>query len=288
MWITLSLLAAITAGTAVIFQKKGSCGSNIIQISAIHLLAVFITVFVVTLLSGDLIQLPLIPLRCWWLTVASGIVQAFSWIAYFLAMKEANVSFIMVLDKAGIIVTMLLAAILLNEKITFVMLLGSILILLGTYLMANLKNGRKQVFSRENRWIIYGLLSPSLQALSMVITKMDTANVDTSLTTSIRMFVVTVTLLLFACIKEGSLRKLKQLGAQNLLMLILGGIILGLSYLMMYRAIYLGPASIVTAIVRSNFLVTTILAVFVFGEKLSLRELGGFLLVCFGVILFIV
>lgn len=139
MWIALAFLAVVTSGVAVIFQKKGTCGNNIIQISALHLLALFVTVLLAALLKGGLVQFLSVPARSWWLAAVSGLVQAGSWVAYFAAMKKANVSFLMVLDKSGII-TMLLAAIFLQENITIVMMLGCVLILAGTALMGNICN----------------------------------------------------------------------------------------------------------------------------------------------------
>lgn len=155
MYIVLSFLAAVTSGVAVIFQKKGTYGKNMIQISAVHLLALFVTVLCVTLLKGGAVQLVSVPSRSWFLAAVSGLVQAGSWVAYFFAMEKANVSFLMVLDKTGIIVTMLLAAVFLDERITIIMLLGSVLILAGTALMGDIK-GAGRLLGSGNRWILWG------------------------------------------------------------------------------------------------------------------------------------
>lgn len=287
MWIILASLAALTSGVAVIFQKKGTYGKHVIQISAVHLSALFITVLLVTLLNGGLEQFFLVPARSWWLAVASGAAQAASWVAYFAAMKQANVSFLMVLDKTGVVVTMLLAAILLHEQITAIMVLGGVLILAGTFLMGDLCGDTARLFCGENRWILWGIVSPSMQALSNVLAKMDTAPVDTASTTTIRMFVVAVCLCLLSLIKEGSFRQIKELGKYRVVMLVVGGAVLGVSYLLMYKALSIGTASAVTAIVRANFLVTTVLAHIFLKERLSRRGVLGFVTVCFGVGLFL-
>ena len=70
-------------------------------------------------------------------------------------------------------------------------------------------------------------------------------------------------------------------------MLVLGGAILGVSYLFMYESFSLGKVSTATAIVRANFLVTTLLARIVFKEKLSRLGVAGFLMVVLGVALFV-
>lgn len=286
MWIALAFGAAVTSGVAVIFQKKGTSGNNIIQISAVHLLALFVTVLLVTVMKGGLTQFLSVPAQSWWLAAASGLVQAGSWVAYFAAMRKANVSFLMVLDKTGIIVTMLLAAIFLQENITIVMILGSVLVLTGTALMGNICNLSK-LLNHENRWLLWGIVSPALQAVSNILAKLDTSAVDTTVTTTIRMFVVAVCLCLLAYGKEGPFQRLQDLGGTRIAMLLLGGVILGASYLLMYKAFSIGTASAVTAIVRSNFLVTTVLARIFFKEKLSRRGILGFITVCIGVGLFL-
>ena len=258
-----------------------------IQISAVHLLALFVTVLCVTLLKGGAVQFVSVPSRSWFLAAVSGLVQAGSWVAYFFAMEKANVSFLMVLDKTGIIVTMLLAAVFLDERITIIMLLGSMLILAGTALMGDLK-GAGCLSGSGNRWILWGIVSPVLQAVSNILAALDTAPVDTAVTTTIRMLVVTVCLCVLAAVREGSFRQLGQLGRRRIFMLAAGGVILGVSYLLMYKAYSMGKASTVTAIVRANLLVTTLLAGIVFHERLSKKGVAGFIAVCAGVALFVV
>lgn len=287
MWIVLAALSAITSGVAVIFQKKGTSGNNIIQICAVHLLAIFVTVFCVTLLKGGWGQFASVTCRSWWLAVSSGLVQAASWIAYFLAMKKANVSFLMVLDKTGVVVTVLLAAVFLDEQITPAIVLGSVLILTGTALMYALHGGVSLLMNSENHWVIWGTVSPALQAISNMLAALDKTPVDTSVTTTIRMLTVVVCICTLARIKEGPFGRLVTLGVKKLSSLIIGGVILGVSYLLMYEAFSLGKVSAVTAIVRANFLITTMLAQMIFKEKLSKKGMSGFILVLFGVALFV-
>lgn len=167
------------------------------------------------------------------------------------------------------------------------MLLGSVLILAGTTLMGDIK-GAGRLLGSGNRWILWGIVSPALQAVSNILAALDTAPVDTAVTTTIRMLVVTVCLCVLAAIREGSFRQLGQLGRRRIFMLVVGGVILGVSYLLMYKAYSMGKASTVTAIVRANFLVTTLLAGIVFHEHLSKKGVAGFIAVCAGVFLFLI
>lgn len=61
----------------------------------------------------------------------SGITTSFSWIFYYRAMKEGQVSCVASIDKASIVVTLLLSFIILREPITPKLLLGAGLITAG-------------------------------------------------------------------------------------------------------------------------------------------------------------
>lgn len=186
--------------------------------------------------------------------------------------EKANVSFLMVLDKTGVVVTVLLAAVFLDEQITPAIVLGSVLILTGTALMCALHGGVSQLMNSENHWVIWGTVSPALQAISNMLAALDKTPVDTSVTTTIRMLTVVVCICTLARIKEGPLGRQVTLGVKKLSSLIIGGVILGVSYLLMYEAFSLGKVSAVTAIVRANFLITTMLAQMIFKENCRRKE----------------
>ena len=108
MWIIWALLAAVFSGVCVIFQKKVASAGKVLQTAAINVVIVVITVFLAALMRGKLPELALLSAKGWYLAAAAGLLQAASWIAYFLALRDANVSLFMVLDKTGIIFAMLM------------------------------------------------------------------------------------------------------------------------------------------------------------------------------------
>ncbi|MBV9986067.1 MAG: EamA family transporter [Chitinophagaceae bacterium] len=61
----------------------------------------------------------------------SGITTSLSWIFYYRAMKEGQVSYVASIDKASIVVTLLLSFIILREPITPKLLIGAGFILTG-------------------------------------------------------------------------------------------------------------------------------------------------------------
>lgn len=61
----------------------------------------------------------------------SGLTTFFSWLFYYRAMKEGNVSVVATIDKASIVVTLVLSFLVLREPFTWRVALGATLILAG-------------------------------------------------------------------------------------------------------------------------------------------------------------
>jgi transporter family protein len=286
MWILLSVLAAVTSGISVILQKKGTSGKNVFQISAVSNTATLAVMVIVALILGSFQSIGGLTSRCWQITALSGLVLAASWITYFVALRDAEVNIMMALDKANIIAAMLLAHFMLGERITWIMICGTVLILLGTALMTETGGKGFRLWDRKNMWMFWGVVSPILQALSNIIVKLDTSNSDTTLTTTLRTAIVVVVLWAVSVFVEGPPSGIKKIGKPGMISLVSGGAVLGISFLLMYRAFYLGNAASVTPIVKANFLVSTALACIFLKERLSKRGWTGFAIVCLGIAAF--
>lgn len=65
----------------------------------------------------------------------SGITTSLSWIFYYRAMKEGQVSYVASIDKASIVVTLLLSFILLKEPMTAKVVAGAAFILVGMVIL---------------------------------------------------------------------------------------------------------------------------------------------------------
>lgn len=285
MWIILSVIAAIISAFAVILQKSGSERPDVIHVGALCNAAAFVTMLLAVLISGNLWQLPEISSVSWMLSLASGLVQAFSWVTYFIAIKDADINAMMALDKLNIVAAMILAWFLLGEAITLIMLLGTVLILIGSFWMADIRLHDLLSSRSENRWVLSAVVSPILMAVSNIIAKLDTSSVSTDLNSAIRMFVVTAVVGLLALFERRD-PILARSCRKVTLFLLLSGVLIGASYLLMYRALILGSAAAVTTIVKGSIIVTTILARIFYGEKLSKKGLIGFCMVFTGIICF--
>jgi bacterial/archaeal transporter family protein len=65
----------------------------------------------------------------------SGITTSLSWIFYYRAMKEGQVSYVASIDKASIVVTLILSFILLKEPMTAKVITGAVFILTGMIIL---------------------------------------------------------------------------------------------------------------------------------------------------------
>ena len=73
----------------------------------------------------------------------SGIATGLSWLCYFKALQLGDVNKVTPIDKSSTILTMLLAFIFFDEKITMLKVISMIIMSLGTYMMIEKKAGCK-------------------------------------------------------------------------------------------------------------------------------------------------
>lgn len=286
MWVIFAFLAAVFSGLSVIFQKQGMNGKPQ-QISAMSNTAGLAAMLLAVCMDGSIRERGGLSSQSWWLIIASGGVQALSWLTYFLALKDARVNVMMALDKVNIVAAMLLSHYILGEAITAWMIVGCTLILLGSAVMANIRSGIHGK-PHDRQWMIWAVVSPCLQALANVLAKMDTSPTDPDLSAMLRTLVVVAVLWGCSFVCEGHPDCRRMLSGRAGINLLLGGAMVGISYIFMYRAIYDGINAVVTPIVKTNFLISTAAAFLFLHEKFSKRDAVGFLAVAIGVLLFLV
>ena len=80
-----------------------------------------------------------------------------SWLCYFKALQLGDINKVVPIDKSSTVLTILLAAILLGEKITLYSGIGIALIAVGTFLMIEKKDVKNDV-PKNKRWIFYARL----------------------------------------------------------------------------------------------------------------------------------
>ena len=134
----------------------------------------------------------------------------------------------------------------------------------------------------------WAIISPSLQALANVLAKLDTSSADANLISALRTTVVVVVLWLVSLLREGKPDVQKMLAGRAGVNLLIGGAMVGISYIFMYQAIHDGINSVVTPIVKTNFLISTVAARVFLHEKIGKKGVLGFVAVSIGVLMFLI
>ena len=130
-WKLQAILAAIFAGLTSVLAKSGLAGISADTGLAVRTTVVFSLVLANAFALGGAGELGVISARQFGLLALSGVTTSLSWIFYYRAMKTGTVSYVALIDKGSILITLVLAFLLLKEPFTARAAIGSALILSG-------------------------------------------------------------------------------------------------------------------------------------------------------------
>ena len=86
-------------------------------------------------LTNDQAGLFAISRRSWLFLILSGFATGASWLCYYKALQIGEASKVVPIDKLSVVITLVLAAVILQESFTLKSFLGCVLIAAGTLLM---------------------------------------------------------------------------------------------------------------------------------------------------------
>jgi len=133
-------------------------------------------------------------------------------------------------------------------------------------------------------WRIYALGSAIFAGLTAVLAKVGVAGLPSNAATLIRTVVIFIFLIVLVAFR-GEWVNPFMLSSKSLTFLILSGIATGLSWICYFRALQMGPASVVAPIDKLSLVFGVLLAVLFLGERLNLLQWGGVILMSFGALL---
>ena len=128
------------------------------------------------------------------------------------------------------------------------------------------------------------MLSATFAALTAIFAKVGIENVNSDFATLLRTVVVLVSLALILY-ATGQYQSLSSISARSYLFLLLSGLATGASWLCYFRALKLGPASLVAPVDKLSVVLVAIIGVLLLGEKLDLRQWGGIGMITAGVVM---
>lgn len=130
-WIIYALLSMLFAGLTSILAKYGLQNIHPDLGLGIRTTTIFFLIIGFNLITDKFKELPLLTSRQLGLLIASGITTTLSWVFYYRAMKDGLVSYVAAIDKASIVITLILSFVLLKEPMSPKILLGGSLIFVG-------------------------------------------------------------------------------------------------------------------------------------------------------------
>ena len=133
-WQAFALVSAVAAGVTSVFAKAGlqdvpSHLGNAVRTAIVLALSV-----AVLLWSGEHQKAKTLDGRAWLLLGFSGVATVVSWVAYFKALAMSSATPVTAIDRASLLVTMLLAMFFLGERLNWQAGLGVVLIVVGSVL----------------------------------------------------------------------------------------------------------------------------------------------------------
>lgn len=303
MWLLYASGAAVFAGLTAILAKAGIRHTPSNLATAVRTIVVLLCAAGMVLIVGSQDTLGQISGRTLTFLVLSGLATGASWLCFFRALQLGEVTRVAVVDKSGIVLTVLFAIVLLGERDSLgFRLAGIALIAAGTWLMIERSVAPAGAVRRagadvpdqndddgappprlpaRRQWLFYAAGSAVFAALTGILGKVGIEEVDSSLGTAIRTVVVLVMAWVVVAV-TGEGRQLSVIPRRDLVFIALSGVATGASWLCYWRAMQEGPASLVAPVDRLSILVTAALAWLLFGERLRPRSLAGLGLVVVG------
>ena len=272
MWILFAFGSALFAGLTSILAKCGIRKTDSTVATSIRTAVVLIFSWLMVFVVGSQGTIPAIGGRTLLFLVLSGLATGASWLCYFKALQLGDVNKVVPIDKSSTVLTIILAAIFLQEGVSLPKGIGVVLIAVGTFLMIEKKQSSGE--AKSTAWLWYALGSAVFASLTAILGKIGISGIESNLGTAIRTAVVLVMswVMVFVTGKQGELKAIPQ---NELGFICLSGLATGGSWLCYYRALQDGPASVVVPIDKLSILVTVLFSYLVFHEKLTKKSALG-------------
>lgn len=134
-WVFYAILSMIFAGLTSVLAKYGLQNISADFGLGIRTSVIFVIILFINLVGAKYKEFTNLTALQIVLLVASGITTSLSWIFYYRAMKDGLVSYVAAIDKASIVITIVLSFLLLKEPVTPKIIAATLLILAGLLIL---------------------------------------------------------------------------------------------------------------------------------------------------------
>lgn len=137
-WLTFSILSAVFAAATSILAKTGIENVDSNLATAIRTCVVFIFAWLIVIGKKECKFVKEITKKDLLFLILSGIATGASWLFYYYAIQNGQVSVVVPIDKTSILITIVFSIIVFKEKLSKKSRFGLALLVTGTVLMATL------------------------------------------------------------------------------------------------------------------------------------------------------
>jgi len=130
-WWGYALISAIAAAAVAILGKIGVQGISSNLGTAIRTVVIVVFAWAIVLARGEQRGMMKLPPKTLVFLVLSGVATGISWLAYFRALQLGPASRVAPIDKLSLPLAIILAAVVLNESMTWRLVLGVTLMTIG-------------------------------------------------------------------------------------------------------------------------------------------------------------
>lgn len=285
MWIFLACGSALFAGVTAVLAKCGIRHTDSTVATAWRTGMVLLMAWVIVGLTGSAGQVTGLCPKTWGFLFVSGVSTGASWLCYFKALQLGNVNQVTPVDKTSTILTILLSFVVFGEPIGLWQAVGVIAIAVGTFLM--LEKKPVTLSAQEKRghgWFFFAMGSAVFASLTALLGKAGMQGVESNLGTALRTGVVLIMAWGMVLISGKGKESLK-VPRRDMMFILLSGVSTGASWLCYFKALKLGPASVVVPLDKLSLLITVAFSVWVLHESLSRRAALGLLILTAGTLL---
>ena len=283
MWILAACASALFAGLTSILAKAGVATTSSTVATALRTIIVAAGAWGMALLVGSSSSIVSIDARSALFLILSGLATGASWLCYFAALARGDVSRVAPIDKLSTVLAILLALILLGERVSAWGAAGIVVITAGTLLMVERSELARlpRALRSGGSWLAYALASAVFASLTSILGKVGISNVEPTLGTAVRTLVV-LAMAWAIVVAQGHLGEVRAIRARELAFIAASGAATCASWLAYYHALKDGPASVVVPIDKLSILVTVVFSAAAFHERFTRRYLSGLALMCAG------
>jgi bacterial/archaeal transporter family protein len=134
-WILYAIISMLFAGVTSVIAKFGMKNVTGDTALAIRTTMVFGLIWINVLLFGRVREMSMLSRNDILFLCLSGVTTTLSWLFYYRAIKDGNVSVVAGIDKASVVITILLSLTILKEPLSSKLLIGAVLIIAGTLVL---------------------------------------------------------------------------------------------------------------------------------------------------------